>query len=271
MKTELSKKFGIIAGDGELPVVVAKSAKIQGYTTVAISLSGSNKWQLSPHCEKIYSFGPGELQKILNTLKKENISELIFIGKVHKGLLFKNPRLDSRAINLMKQVNRMNDDKIMLTLIEELEKEGITVADQSIFLKELLEDQGVLGQHMPTEEQLNDIEYGFSLAKEMGRLDIGQSVVIQNKMVLAIEAIEGTDRAIERGCKLGNGSAVIVKVSKPKQDKRFDIPTVGLNTLKTMKKFGGKVLAVEANETFIVQKQQMIDFANKNKMVFIAV
>ena len=133
--------------------------------------------------------------------------------------------------------------------------------------------KSVLTTLEPTEEQLLDINYGFSMAKEIGRLDIGQTVVVQNKMMLAVEAIEGTDKAIARGAKLAQKakSAVVVKVSKPKQDKRFDIPTVGLRTLKTMKKYGANVLAVEAGETFIVEEEKMINFANKNKMVVIAI
>jgi len=267
----LSKKFGLIAGDGELPIKLARSAKHMGFSTVAISLAQSNRKQLSRYCEKVYSFGPGQIQKIVDTLHKENIEQLSFIGKVHKGLLLRNPRLDSRAFKLIKQRNRLNDDQIMLIVVEELEKENINVLDQTLFIKDLLAEKGVITACNPTSDEFLDIEYGFQIAKQMGKIDIGQSVVVQNKMILAVEAIEGTDRAIERGCKLGNGNAVVVKVSKPNQDNRFDIPTVGLNTLKTMKKYGGKILAIEANETFIVEKNEMIEFADKHKMVVVAV
>ena len=268
---DIKKKFGLIAGDGELPVKMSKSAKNKGFEVIAISLSPSNKRQLELYCSKVSPFGPGELQKILNTLHSEDITQVIFIGKVHKGLLFRNPRLDSRALELIKQAKKMNDDLIMLTLVNELAKEGIEVIDQTIFLEELLAQKGVLGKYAPDENQLIDIEYGFHIAKEIGKLDLGQSVVVQNKMILAVETIEGTDKTLERGCKMGNGGSVVVKVSKPNQDKRFDIPTVGLNTLKTMKKHGAKVLAVEAGETFIVEKEKVIEFVDKNKMVFVAV
>jgi DUF1009 family protein len=267
----LSKTLGLIAGDGELPVRLAKSAKYMGFSTIAISLASSNRNQLSKYCEKVYSIGPGQIQKIADTLHKEKITQLSFIGKVHKGLLLRNPRLDSRALKLLKQKNRLNDDQIMLTVIKELEAENISVLDQTLFIKELLADKGVLGDISPTEEELVDINYGFQVAKQMGKIDIGQSVVVENKMILAVEAIEGTDRAIERGCRLSSGKAIVVKVSKPNQDNRFDIPTVGVNTLKTMKKFGGRVLAIEANETFMVEKEKMIKFANVNKMVIVSV
>ena len=267
----LSKKLGLIAGDGKLQVILARSAANSGFKIVAISLSPDNRALLSNHCEKVYSFGPGELQKIADTLHLEEITQLSFVGKVHKGLLFKNPRLDMRALKLLKQKKKLNDDAVMQAVIDELEKEQIIVLDQTIFLKELLAVKGVIGKFEPTKEQMLDIEYGFHIAKEIGKLDLGQTVVVKNKMILAVETIEGTDKAIERGCKLAKSGAVIVKVSKPKQDKRFDIPTVGLKTLKAMAKYKAKILAIESGETFIAQKDKMIEFANKNKMVIISV
>jgi len=267
----LDKVQGLIAGDGELPILLAQSAKNSGFEVVAISLTPKNRLQLQKYCSKVYSFGPGQVQKILDTLKAEQIKQLTFIGKVSKEMLFRNPKLDKRSISLLKSMKRVNDDAIMLKIIEELNKEGIEVLDQTIFIKNLFLPKGVIGSIQPTEEQLIDIDYGFSLAKEMGRLDIGQSVIVQDKMVLAVEAIEGTDKAIKRGCQLGSGRAVVVKVSKPSQDQRFDIPTVGLQTVKIMKKYGAKVLAIEANETLIVDKEEMVKFADKNKIVIVAV
>jgi hypothetical protein len=271
LNTTLSKTIGLIAGDGELPVSMAKSATKNNHEIVAISLSPTNRKELEAYCKKVYSCGAGEVRKIIDLLHQEGITQLAFIGKVSKTMLLRNPRLDSTAISLMKQVKRLNDDAVMLKIIEELEKENISVIDQTIFLKEYFPQKGVIGKYMPDELQQIDIEYGFQIAKGIGGLDLGQMVVVQDKMVLAVEAIEGTDRCIERGCKLGSKNAVVVKVSKPEQDKRFDVPAVGLRTLKNMQKFGGKVLAIEANETFVVEKDKMIEFADRHKMVFIAV
>jgi UDP-2,3-diacylglucosamine hydrolase len=271
MSYEFEKIQGLIAGVGDLPVQVAIAAQKSGYKVICISLSSSNRHELAKYCDKIYSFGPGELQKIVDKLHENQVKQLTFIGKVSKGVLFRNPKLDKRAIGLIKNMKKLNDDAVMLTLTEELKKEGINVIDQTLFIKDLLVEKGVIGSLEPDENQKIDIEYGFNIAKEVGRLDLGQTVVVQNKMILAVEAIEGTDKAIERGCKLGNGKAVVVKVSKPVQDKRFDIPTVGVGTLKTMKKYGANVLAIEANETFIVERKKMIEFAKKNNMVIIAV
>ncbi|HSA06428.1 MAG TPA: UDP-2,3-diacylglucosamine diphosphatase LpxI [Candidatus Gastranaerophilales bacterium] len=270
MDTILSKKIGLIAGDGELPVKLAKSAQNQGFEVVTISVIPSNKRKLEAVCKKVYSKGPGEVQAMIDIMKGEGVNQISFIGKVHKGLLFR-PILDARARKMVKDVKRLNDDSVMLRIIKELKEEDISVLDQTIFLKEFFPKKGVIGRIKPDENQLADIEYGFQIAKEIGRLDLGQSVVAQDKMILAVETIEGTDKTIERGCKMGNGKATVVKVSKPEQDKRFDMPTVGLRTLETMKKYGANVLAIEADETFAIEIDKMIEFANKHNIVFIAV
>ena len=267
----LEKKQCLIAGDGELPVVFAQNAQKSGFEVVAISLSSDNRKALNQHCKKVYNFGPGEVKKIKETLKQENIKQVTFLGKVHKGLLLRHPKLDSEALELVKNAILLNDDQVMLTIVEQLEKIGVTVLDQTIFIKNLMIPTGVLGVCKPSEEQKADIDYGFAIAKEIGRLDIGQSVIVKNKMIMALEAIEGTDKCIERGCKLAGKNAVLVKVAKPSQDKRFDIPTVGLKTLKMLKKYKAAVLAVEASQTIIVDQQKLIDFANKNKIAVVAI
>lgn len=271
MASELKKIQGLISGEGSLPVSAAKKASEQGFDVICVAFDGKNYPELKKYCKKIYKFSPGEVEKIVKTFHDENVEQLTFIGKVSKTILFKNLKLDKRAFNLLKNAKKFNDDALMLLMIDELKKEDIEVLDQTLFIKDLLVKKGTLGKHQPTPEQFKDIEFGFNLAKEMGRLDIGQSVVVQNKMVLAIEAIEGTDKAIERGCKLGSKNAVVVKVSKPTQDKRFDIPAVGIRTIKNIKRHGGKVIALEADETFIIDKEKMIEFADKNNIVVIAI
>ena len=271
MAITLDKRQGLIAGDGLLPVKMAQYAKENGFEVVAISLSADNYKELKKYCSKVYDSAPGELLKIKNILLTEEIKQLTFIGKVHKGLLLRRPKLDMEAIRLMKEAQRLNDDAVMLILVDQLEQMGITVLDQTIFIKNLMAPPGVLGAHQPDEEQSLDVEYGFWLAKEMGKLDVGQSVVIKNKMIMAVEAIEGTDRCIERGGKLGGKGITVVKVSKPTQDKRFDIPAIGLNTLKTMARHGAKILAVEANETIIVDQDAVVEYANKHNIVIMAV
>lgn len=271
MAITLDTKQGLIAGDGSLPVEVAKCAKENGCEVICISLADDNLSKLKKYCDKVYSCHPGEINKIEKILKDEGIKQLTFIGKVHKRVLLQLHKFDSRAIELLKEATRLNDDGVMLLIIKELEKIGITALDQTIFIKNLMIPAGVLGKLKPTEEQMQDVNYGFWLAKETGKLDIGQSVVVKDKMVMAVEAIEGTDVCIKRGCKLAKNGACIVKVAKPSQDKRFDIPAIGLRTLKTMHKYKASLIAVEANETIIVNQQKVIDYADKHGIVIMAV
>ena len=267
----LESKQGLIAGDGSLPVKMAQYAKENGFEVVCISLSGDNVNQLKKYCTKVYSCHPGEINKIEKILKEEEIKQATFLGKVNKRVLLKLYKFDSRAIELLKSIKRLNDDEVMLLIVREFEKIGITVLDQTIFIKNLMIPAGVLGKHKPTEAQMEDVNYGFWLAKEMGGVDVGQSVVIKDKMIMAVEAIEGTDICIRRGAKLAKRNAAIIKVSKPRQDKRFDIPAVGMRTLKTMKKYKANLLAVEANETIIVDQEKVVKFADDNNIVIMAV
>lgn len=271
MSIMLEHTQGLIAGDGLLPVKMAQYAKDNGFDVIAVSLSADNYNQLKKYCSKVYSYAPGQVLKIKEVLETEGIKQLTFLGKVHKGLILKRPKFDTKALELIKNAAQLNDDAVMLGLVSELEKLGITVLDQTIFIKNLMISAGVLGKLKPTASQMDDVNYGFSLAKEMGKLDVGQSVVIKDKMIMAVEAIEGTDKCIARGAKLAKKGASVIKVSKPSQDKRFDIPTIGLKTLQTMKKYKASLLTVEANETIIVDQEKVIKYADKNNIVIMAV
>ena len=271
MGLELDKKQGLIAGDGLLPVKMAQNAKENGFEVVAISLSADNYNELKKYCSKVYSCSPGQPKKIEQILVDEGIHQLTFLGKVNKSVLIKRPQFDSKALDFIKRAVRLNDDQVMLMIIEELNAIGITALDQKIFIKNLMIPSGILGKVQPTPEQNEDVKYGYWLAKETGKLDIGQSVVIKDKMIMAVEAIEGTDKCIRRGCKLAKNGACVIKTAKPKQDKRFDIPAIGLRTLKTMRKYKAKLIAVEANETIIVDQAKTIEYADKHGIVIMAV
>ena len=260
MTITLENKQGLIAGDGILPVRMAQYAKENGFEVVCISLSRDNVRDLKKYCSKVYSCHPGEVNKIESILRDEQIKQLTFLGKVHKKVLLQLHKFDKRAIDLIKDAVRLNDDQVMLMIVQELAKIGVEVLDQTIFIKNLMIPAGVLGKH-----------YGFWLAKEMGKIDVGQSVVIKDKMIMAVEAIEGTDSCIKRGAKLAKRGAVIVKVAKPKQDKRFDIPAIGMKTLRTMRCKRASLIAVEANETIIVDQEKVIKYADEHNIVIMAV
>ena len=271
MSIMLENKQGLIAGDGILPVEMARHANENGFEVVCISLANDNLKELKKYCSKVYSCHPGEMSRIEKIFTDENIKQVTFLGKVHKRVLLQLHKFDKRAIEILKAVKRLNEDEVMLLIVKEFEKHNITVLDQTIFIKNLMIPSGVLGKNKPTEEQMEDVNYGFWLAKEMGKVDVGQSVVIKDKMIMAVEAIEGTDMCIKRGAKFAKKGAVVVKVSKPFQDKRFDIPAIGLKTLKTMKRYKASLIAVEANETIIVDQEKVIKFADNNNIVIMAV
>ena len=271
MSIELEHKQGLIAGDGCLPVKMAQYAKENGFDVVCISLAKDNQSQLKKYCSKVYSCHPGEVNKIEKIMMEEEIKQVTFLGKVHKRVLLQIHKFDEKAVEILKTVTRLNDDEVMLLIVKEFENHGISVLDQTIFIKNLMIPAGVLGKYKPTKEQMEDVNYGYWLAKEMGKVDVGQSVIIKDKMAMAVEAIEGTDVCIKRGAKLAKKGAVVVKVAKPKQDKRFDIPAVGLRTLKTMKRYKANLLAVEANETIIVNQEEVIKYADEHKIVLMAV
>lgn len=271
MAITLENKQGLIAGDGILPVRMAQYAKENGFDVVCISLAKDNVRDLKKYCSKVYSCHPGEVNKIEQILKDEQIKQMTFLGKVHKKVLLQLHKFDKKAIDLIKEASRLNDDQVMLMIVEELQKIGVEVLDQTIFIKNLMIPAGVLGKHKPTDAQMEDVNYGFWLAKEMGKLDVGQSVVIKDKMIMAVEAIEGTDMCIKRGAKLAKSGAVVVKVAKPKQDKRFDIPAIGMKTLRTMSYRHANLIAVEANETIIVDQEKVVKYADEHNIVIMAV
>lgn len=267
------RMLGLIAGEGKLPAILARSAKEQGFKVVALALSEEAQHRVSPHAYKTFVIAPGQIQRNVRLLQQENVKELVFIGKIPKMQLLMNVhKLDWTAIRELSRLPNFSDDTIQFAMGDFVAGLGMKVRTQSEFLRELFPDVGVLGARHPTAQEYADIQYGLRIAKEIARLDIGQTVVVREEMILAIEAIEGTDETIRRAVQLARNPIVVVKVSKPNQDQRFDIPTVGLNTLNSMvgPKPGG-VLAIEANETMVVDREEMIAFADKHHMAFVAV
>jgi DUF1009 family protein len=270
--------LAVLAGDGDLPVSLLKNL-LDAKSTIIIDLVPNRGIDLGIYSHKCYHFTIGEVVKILEALKKNDVDRCVFAGKISKEVIFdridrgssSKPNFDPFAIGLLESFKDKRDDTIMLSIINFLESNNFMVEKQSKFLQALFAKKKVYTHRVPTEKEMEDIKYGFFIAKELGRLDIGQTVVIKDRSVMAVESIEGTDRAIERGGTLGRNDTAVVKVAKVNQDERFDIPTVGLSTLKTMLKVNSFILAVEAGKTFILDEENMVDFANKNNMTIIAV
>jgi DUF1009 family protein len=261
------KTLGLIAGMGDLPKLIADEARAKGYKVFAVGLEPLADDDLKSYVDEIKRISVGKLGSIIDYLKKNNVEETVMAGKVPKSLIYKSRIVpDMRAVKLLFSLKDRTDDSIMLAITKELEKEGIKLRDTTDFTTKLLTPEGLLNSVKLSKDERKDIEFGWKIAKEIGRLDIGQTVVVKNQAVMAIEAIEGTDEAIIRGGKLAGKGAVVVKVSKPKQDMRFDVPVVGMNTLKSMMKVNARVLAIEAGKSIFVKREEMIKTANEAKI-----
>ena len=252
-------QIGLIAGAGELPVIVAGDARERGYRVITVALENLASEHLKSVSDEFRWVNPGKLGELIDTLKKHNVKEAIMAGKVPKSLMYKSKITpDLRAIKLLFSIRDKSDDAILNAITRELAGEGIEIIDTAKFSAHLLTPEGCLTRKKPDDEEWKDIEFGWKIAKEIGKLDIGQTVVIKGKAVMAIEAIEGTDEAILRGGKWAGEGSVIVKVSKPQQDMRLDVPAVGLDTLRSMEKVKARVLALEAQRSMIVNRENMI-------------
>jgi hypothetical protein len=260
----INKKLGLIAGKGDLPMAVAGEAKAKGYSVIAFGLESLADESLGSYVDEMKWINVGKFGKLIDGLKKSGVKEAVMAGKVSKTLLYKSKITpDLRAVKLLFSLKDRKDDSILLAIADELAKEDITLLDITMFSRELLMPEGVLTKSRPSEDEWKDIKFGWEIAKEIGRMDIGQTVVVKDLAVMAIEAIEGTDEAIRRGGKLAGKGAVVVKVSKPNQDMRFDVPTVGVQTVLAMREVKARVLCVEPQKSLVLNRERLIEEAKK--------
>lgn len=263
--------LGLLSGIGHLPVDVAQSAKAMGYRVIAIGVVPGVDPGLAASVDAYYDIHIGKLGKIINTLKKNQVTKVTMIGKVTKEILYSEGAIipDFRAIKLLTSLPDRKDDTIMNAIVKELEEEKMAVMDQTLLIQPLLPAPGVLSKRKPTADELEDIEFGFQVAKEIGRLDIGQTVVVKNKAVMAVEAIEGTDACILRGGTLGKG-VIVAKTAKPAQDNRFDMPSVGVRTIESMIAAGAAGIVMEAGRTLLVERERTLALADEHNMFVVA-
>ncbi len=235
-------KLAVIAGNGEVVSDVLKY--IEERRPIVISLSQN------PSYPYHYNFSPGEVGKIIKVLEKEKIDSLFFIGKIERKGIFSPFKMDFMALKLLSQLKSFSDDAIMEKIIEVLEEKGIRVLDQKEVLKDFVAPSGFICGKLSRDEA-NDVKFGFDVAKKLGELGIGQTVVVKKRSVICVEAIEGTDATIKRAGKYVK-DFVVVKVKRPQQTTLMDLPVVGERTLDVIKDAKGKVLAVEAGSTLIL-------------------
>jgi len=266
-----SQRIGLLAGAGDIPVYFARRARENGVQLVSIAFSDAIDADLRPFVERHYSIGVGQSGKILDTLKKENVEGVLMLGKIEKKILFKPQLFDLRALKALKRLLTHEDKSVLSGVIVELQKEGFTVLSQMEFLKELFPEPGVLTRRKPSRQEDEDIRFALPIAKKLADMEIGQTLLVKNKTVVAVESAEGTDQTIQRGCALAKGKCVAVKVSRTDQDYRYDTPGIGKNTVELLVQGGASVLAVEAGRVMIVDLPQVVKLADAGGLSLVAV
>jgi len=265
-------RIGLIAGNGRFPIIFAESAKKKGVEVIAIGINEETPKELEKFVNKIYWLGVGELDKLLGILKEENIRSIVMAGQVKHKLLFdKNIKIDERLQSLLSGLRDKKTDSIIGAVARLLEFKGVKVLSSIIFLSDYLPKKGVLTKHLPDDRILKDIDFGRKIAKKIAGLDIGQCVVVKDKVVLAIESIEGTDEAVRRSARYGKDGIVVIKVTKPRQDMRFDVPVIGPDTIRLLQEVKAACIAIEAKKTLIIDKDQTLKLADDAGVIIVAV
>jgi DUF1009 family protein len=271
-------RIGLLAGWGRFPVIFAEAARREGYAVYGLGILGMAPSELSHACQHFRWTALARLGRAIRYFKRHRVDRVVMAGKVEKRELFKPLRMlrlvpDWRTLHMWYRYCRENkkDDTLLLAVIREFERDGIEFSSALDFCPELLVKHGFLTRRKPSPSQWKDIHFGWELAKEMGRLDIGQTVVVNDTAVIAVEAIEGTDECIRRAGHLcRRGGLTVVKVAKPQQDLRFDVPTIGVQTLQTMREAGARVLAIEAGMTILLDNQEVVQLADKLGIAIVA-
>lgn len=264
-------RIGIIAGGGQFPKLFADAARKAGREVVIVAHQGESWPELEGVADRFCWVKLGQLGRIISFFREHGVTETVFLGAITKTRIFKDVWPDLKGLTLWNRIDIRQDDAILRAVAEALEKEGIHVLESTLYLKDLLFPKGVLTRKKPSAEQLEDIRFGWQIARAIGALDIGQCVVVRDRTVLAVEAIEGTDAAIARGGGLGKEKGVVVKVKKPKQDFRFDLPAIGGKTIETMSAVKAAVLAVETGQSLLFDREAVIEAANRVGIVVVGV
>jgi DUF1009 family protein len=261
--TQAGERIGLIAGNGRFPIIFAENARRLGYVVSAVAHIGETAPELERHVERIHWIKIGQFNKLIKALKEDGVRQAVMLGGIKKTHVFTTVRPDLRALAVASRLKQLKDDAILREVAAELESEGITIRESTFGLRGILVEEGALTKHAPSKKEWEDIRYGWEVAGEIGRLDIGQCVVIKDRAVVAVEAVEGTDKAIRRGGLLARDGAVVVKRSKPQQDLRFDLPAVGPATIEAMESVKASVLAVEAGRSVILDRETTLRKAER--------
>ncbi|PLX16111.1 MAG: lipid-A-disaccharide synthase [Candidatus Muiribacterium halophilum] len=259
------RKIGLIAGSGRFPLLLSKEIKNKGCELIVVAIKGAADGDVEKNSDSFHWVELGMMQDMIDIFKENEVNEIMMVGKVNKTILYTNSSFDNRVKGMLETLDEKNDDRLLASIAQEFHKEGINLIDPMEFLRPFFPKAGVLTSKKPDENVKADIDFGFTMAKRLSDMDIGQVVVVKNQIVLAVEAMEGTDKAIPRGAMLGKGDVIVAKVSRPKQDMRFDIPVVGLTTIDTLIKSKASALVIDQN-TIILDMEEVIKKADDNNI-----
>jgi DUF1009 family protein len=252
------ERLGLIAGNGRFPIIFADNARKLGYQVSAVAHEGETDPDLANHVDRIHWIKIGQLNKLIKAFKEDDVHQAVMLGGIKKTHVFTTVRPDFRTLAMATRLALWKDDDILREFAKELEQEGINICESTFGLEGILAEEGTLTTRGPSQKEWEDVRYGWEVAREIGRLDIGQCVVIKDRVVVAVEAVEGTDEAIKRGGQLAKEGAVVVKRCKPQQDMRFDLPAVGPRTIDVMSSVKASVLAVEAGRTIFLDRDLLL-------------
>ena len=255
--------WGLIAGNGRFPFLVLEGARSQGIEMAVIALKEEASPELEQVAKRLHWVSLGELSKAIELMQREGVKRAVMAGQVKHNKIFSAIRPDWKLAKLLFSLPRKNTDSLIGAVAKVFEEEGIQLVDSTLFLKPLLPEAGVLTRRAPNEHEAADMEYGLEVARRLAGMDIGQTVVIADRACVAVEAMEGTDETIARAARFANGKPlVVVKVSKPRQDMRFDVPVIGLPTVKSMGDAGATALAIDASRTLLFDRNRLIETAD---------
>lgn len=259
-----SERYAIIAGNGNFPFLVLEAAREQGLEPLIVAIKEETSPELAEKTSHIHWLSLGEVAKCLDLLVAEKVSKVVLAGQVKHAQLFSAIRPDGMMSRMLQGLSRKNTDMLIGAFVRMIEGRGMQVVDSTLFLKPLLPESGVLTRRAPDDDERSDIDYGRAIAKKIAELDLGQTIVVADRACIAVEAMEGTDATILRAAGLSNGRRlVVVKVSKPHQDMRFDVPVVGMKTIQVMRQSKATVLAVDAGKTLLFDRQRLIAEADE--------
>jgi DUF1009 family protein len=265
------EKIGLIAGNRRFPFLFADSARAKGYSVVAVAIKGDTSPALRGHVDCIYWISLAEFRKMLDVFKAEGVKKVVMAGQVSPHRLFGKEMRSAELKELLSKVKDWRANTIFKAIADELRQSGLDLLDSTTFLDDYLPAKGILTRKKPDAGQKEDINFGFELAKKVALLDIGLSVGVKNKAIVAVEALEGTDNLIRRAGKIARAGVTIVKVSRPDQDNRFDIPVIGLRTIQTLIGSRAACLAIEAKKTLFIDMKQSLALADRKGIVIAAV